>query len=186
MCAQGNHQAINSNSPSPFIERWIGRIAAEGRRGGPALDLAAGRGRHALCLAAAGFCTFAVDLELAAIAAAVTTARSRGLTLRAWCADLTGFPFPAGYFDLIVVARYLQRDLFDHLREALAPGGVLLYETFTLAQRRHGKGPTSRDHLLEPGELQTLAAPLATLFYEEVDEPDAVARLAARRASSRT
>jgi hypothetical protein len=58
---------------------------------------------------------------------------------------------------------------------------VLLYETFTVAQRRHLRGPTSPEHLLEPEELRALAAPLTEIFYEEIDEPDAVARHGSRR-----
>ena len=87
-------------------------------------------------------------------------------------------------FDVIVVARYLQRDLFTSLVNALTPSGVLLYETFTTKQRAHGIGPTSADHLLEPGELRRVLSLLDVLFYEEVSDPEAVARLVGRRASS--
>jgi len=69
------------------------------------------------------------------------------------------------------------------LAAALRPGGTVVYETFTTAQRAHGRGPTSPDHLLEPGELERAFEGLDVLFYEEVSEPDAVARLVARRLS---
>src|SRR5207237_6862524 len=98
-----------------------------------------------------------------------------------WCADLTRGALPAARFDLIVVTRYLQRDLFPSLRAALTPGGVMLYETFTIAQRDLGRGPTSPDHLLGRGELRRRFEGLEILFDEEVSAPDAVARLAARR-----
>jgi SAM-dependent methyltransferase len=179
-----HHQVINSSAPSPFVEGWVSRIAAEGVVGRTALDVAMGRGRHALCLAAAGFQTFGVDLELDSVATAVRAATDRGLVLRGWRADLRDCVLPSGCFDLVVVTRYLQRDLFAALRESLAPEGLLLYETFTVAQRRHGTGPTSSDHLLEHRELLARAAPLTPLFYEEIDEPDAVARLVARRSRS--
>jgi hypothetical protein len=77
--------------------------------------------------------------------------------------------------------RYLQRDLWSALAGALAPGGTILYETFTEAQRMKGRGPTSPDHLLKPGELRMVFPDLEVLFYEETLEPDALARLAARR-----
>jgi SAM-dependent methyltransferase len=140
-----------------------------------------GRGRHARLLASAGFSTFGVDIKPAVVRDAVADAAADGLLVHGWCADLTRSTLPEASFDLIVVCRYLQRDLFGAIERALTPGGVLLYETFTVRQRAHGRGPTSDDHLLNPGELPTLAAGLKPLAYEEVDEPDAVARLAAER-----
>ena len=142
-----------------------------------------GRGRHALPLARAGFRVFGVDVKLDAVRDAVAAATAEGLHVHAWCADLTQHPLPAARFDLIVVSRYLQRDLFPALQSAIAPGGVVLYETFTTAQRALGTGPTSADHLLEPGELRSRfdVDGWDVLFYEERLGPEAVARLAARR-----
>ena len=170
-------------SPSPFIVEWSARIAGE-RSGRPrALDVAMGRGRHAVTLARAGFTTFGVDVKLEAVEEAMAAAATHGMRVAGWCADLTQQPLPRGRFDLVVVCRYLQRDLFPSLRAALAPGGVVLYETFTVAQRELGRPPTSADHLLEPGELRRHFAGFDLLFYEEVREPDAVARLVARSRS---
>lgn len=136
-----------------------------------------GRGRHAALLCSAGFTTFGVDISLDA----VREARLRTSELRAWCADLTTASLPRGWFDVVVVTRYLQRDLFGALRDSVAPAGVVLYETFTSPQRLLGRGPTSPDHLLAPGELRDQFSGFEVLFYEEVSAPDAVARIAARR-----
>jgi hypothetical protein len=106
-----------------------------------------------------------------------------GLTIHGWCADLTRHALPRARFDLVVVSRYLQRDLFADLTASLAPGGVVIYETFTTAQRALGRPPTSPDHLLEPGELRRRFDGFDVLFYEEVLAPDAVARLVARSRS---
>jgi len=166
-------------SPSPFIVEWIDRLGApHGRR---ALDVAMGRGRHALHLAAAGYKTFGVDISIDAVRGGVESAAAAHLTLHAWCADLTRIVLPDARFDLVVVTRYLQRDLVPAIRTTVAPHGVVLYETFTTAQRALGRGPTSPDHLLEPLELRRLFSDLEILFYEEVTEPEAVARIAARR-----
>jgi 2-polyprenyl-3-methyl-5-hydroxy-6-metoxy-1,4-benzoquinol methylase len=178
-------------SPSPFIVEWLERIA---RERGPstrlgagadlrALDVAMGRGRHALPLARAGFRTFGVDVNLKAVRAAMTEAQREGVRIEGWCADLTQHPLPRGRFALVVVSRYLQRDLFPPLQAALAPAGVVVYETFTTHQRALGRPPTSADHLLEPGELRRRIEGLELLFYEEVLAPDAVARLVARSRS---
>ena len=168
-------------SSSPFIVEWIDRLASSGRGARRALDVAMGRGRHAVVLARSGFRTFGVDIKVDAARDAVASAKAAGVAIHAWCADLTQHPLPPARFDLVVVARYLQRDLFPALRTAVVPGGVVLYETFTTAQRALGTGPTSPDHLLEPGELIGRFDAFDVLFYEEVVEPEAVARIAARR-----
>ena len=167
-------------SPSPFIVEWTERIARE-RGGNPrALDVAMGRGRHAVPLARAGFRTFGVDIRLDAVREAVTAGHREGVRVRGWCADLTQHPLPRARFDLVLVSRYLQRDLFPEVRAAVVPGGVVIYETFTTAQRALGRPPTSPEHLLEPGELRRCFDLFDVLFYEEVAAPDAVARLVAR------
>ena len=170
-------------SPSPFIVEWIGRIASEHGGHPCALDVAMGRGRHAVALARGGFKTFGVDVNVDVVREAMAWGRQEGLHLNGWCADLTQHPLPRGRFDLVLVSRYLQRDLFPDLRAALVPGGVVLYETFTTKQRALGRPPVSRDHLLEPGELGRRFDGFDVLSYEEVLAPDAVARLVARSRS---
>ena len=145
-----------------------------------------GRGRHALMLAERGFTVFGVDVRLDVLQDAASSAHAAKRRLRVWCADLTDYPLPTDCFELVVVTRYLQRELFPALRASLAPGGTILYETFTEAQRALGRGPTSPDHLLRVGELKTRFAGLDVLFYEEVVEPEAVARLVARRPFNRS
>jgi len=160
---------------------WIERLAPSAGARSRALDVAMGRGRHAVVLARSGFRTFGVDIAPDAVRGAVASARAAGVTIHAWCADLTRHPLPQARFDVVVVARYLQRDLFPAVQAAVVPGGVVLYETFTTAQRALGTGPTSPDHLLEPGELARRFDAFDVLFYGEVVEPEAVARIAARR-----
>ena len=171
----------DSDRPSQFIAAWAAAVVGSVPASRRALDLAMGRGRHALLLAATGFRVFGVDVKLDAVRDAVGRAAARGLLVRGWCADLTEHPLPRERFELIVVAHYLQRDLFSSLRGAAAPGGVVLYETFTDAQRALGRGPVSSDHLLSPGELRARFEGFEILFYEEVEDREAVARIVARR-----
>jgi SAM-dependent methyltransferase len=158
---------------------WIARVAGSGAANRRALDIAIGRGRHALPLARAGFRTFGVDVAFERVRDAMTAAAAEHLAVHGWCADLTQHPLPEARFDLVLVTRYLQRDLFPALRAACVPGGVVLYETFTTAQRALGSGPKSPDHLLEPGELRRRFDGFEILFYEEVEAPDALARVVA-------
>jgi tellurite methyltransferase len=168
-------------SPSPFVVEWTTRLARERSTRGRALDVAMGRGRHALALARAGWRTFGVDIRLGAVRDGVSAAAAEKLSVAAWCADLTAHPLPSARFDLVVVTRYLQRDLFSAIRDAVVPGGFVVYETFTTAQRALGTGPTAADHLLEPGELKRTFEGFDVSFFEEVAAPEAVARIVARR-----
>jgi SAM-dependent methyltransferase len=170
--------------PSPFVVEWAPRLAAALRDPRRALDVAMGRGRHAGILAAAGFRVFGVDVKFEVVRDAVTRTAAAGTTVRAWCADLTTTPLPRERFELLLVTRYLQRDLFRQLAHVLTPRGVVIYETFTEAQRALGRGPTSADHLLQPGELRDAFKDFEVIFYEEVSRPEALARLVARRAEA--
>jgi SAM-dependent methyltransferase len=177
------------SAASAFVESRIVSLAdAKRRRTDPtetrALDLAMGRGRHARLLARHGFVTFGVDAKLDAVRDAVAAGAREGLTIHGWCADLTMSPLPVAAFDVVVVARYLQRDLFDAIKASVRPGGCVIYETFTSAQLAHGTGPKSPDHLLKPGELKSYFEDWEIVFYEEVDDDEAVARLAAARSFS--
>lgn len=169
------------NPSSPFVQAWIDRLAPEPGRRTAALDVACGAGRHLLPLAEAGFTVYGVDRDLQALSGARAMLRARGHRGHLWCADLTRTAPPAGTFNLVIVTRYLQRDLLPAIEAALAPDGVLLYETFTELQLRHPRGPRSPEYLLRPGELARGFPALRPLFYEEVEAPDAVARLAAQR-----
>jgi 2-polyprenyl-3-methyl-5-hydroxy-6-metoxy-1,4-benzoquinol methylase len=135
---------------------------------GVALDVACGRGRHALWLAAQGLTTYAIDRDEAAISALREGAGCQGLPLIAKVCDLEiGEPdLGCKRYDVIVVVHYLYRPLLPMLVKALAPDGVLVYETFTSAQAMRGH-PTNSDFLLESGELLNLVQPLKILKARE-------------------
>jgi 2-polyprenyl-3-methyl-5-hydroxy-6-metoxy-1,4-benzoquinol methylase len=137
---------------------------------GRALDVACGRGRNALWLAQQGFATIALDRGRAAIAELEARARRDGLPLTARAMDLETGAVDLGdaRYDVVVVVHYLHRALFPALLASLAPGGVLVYETFTVAQAARGR-PTNPAFLLEPGELPRLVAPLEILAAREGD-----------------
>jgi SAM-dependent methyltransferase len=135
---------------------------------GDALDVACGRGRHALWLAQQGWRVTALDRDAKALGELESEARRRGLAILARVADLESAPatLPEVAFDVIVVVHYLHRPLFPRLLAALRPGAVLVYETFTIAQAARGK-PTNPDFLLRPGELRQLVGSLELLEARE-------------------
>jgi SAM-dependent methyltransferase len=97
-------------------------------------------------------------------------ARRLGLPLQAEVLDLEAKPpvkLGEASHDLVVVIHFLHRPLFPSLVRALRPGGVLLYETFTVEQARRGGRPACPDFLLGAGELPLLMAPLEVLRGRE-------------------
>jgi len=138
-------------------------------RAGAALDMACGRGRHALLLASAGFRVRAVDADPACIQALRATADRLHLDVDADVQDLEhGPPALGGAFEVVLVFNYLHRPLMPALVDAVAPGGLLFYETFTVEQAARGR-PTSPAHLVAHGELRRLVSPL-TVLRERDDE----------------
>jgi len=151
-------------------------------RQGKALDVACGGGRHTFLLAAIGLEVVAVDRDAARIEAIRSAAERARLRVDARAVDLETGSAGLGEaeYDLILVVHYLHRPLFPAIVRALKPGGLLLYETFTVEQARHGK-PTNPAFLLEPGELPRLVAPLHVLRQREGEhEGRFVASVAAR------
>ncbi|BAN35069.1 hypothetical protein SCD_n01240 [Sulfuricella denitrificans skB26] len=141
---------------------WVVRCAPLIRGGGRVLDVACGTGRHTRFLIQAGFQVEAVDRDVS------TLSILSGAVIRQ--ADLEGeaWPYSAGEFDGIVVTNYLHRPLFCRLFEALAAGGVLIYETFSEGNEWLGR-PRNPDYLLKSGELLDLIkGQLEVNAYEEL------------------
>jgi SAM-dependent methyltransferase len=117
------------------------------------LDVACGHGRHVHWLADAGHRVTAVDRDPALLAPLATRAQTMA-------ADLEAAPWPlAGRrFDAVLVTNYLWRALFPALKSAVAPGGLLIYETFAQAHAALGR-PRNPDFLLREGELLEVLRP---------------------------
>ncbi|HZI93298.1 MAG TPA: rhodanese-like domain-containing protein [Patescibacteria group bacterium] len=152
-------------------------------RGGTVLDLACGRGRHALLMASAGYSVRAVDSDPERVEALRLDARRLELPLEAELMDLeSGTPdLGDATHDVILVFHYLHRPLFPSITRALRPGGLLLYETFTVDQALRGH-PKNPDFLLQHGELARLVEPLRVERQRDGEfEQRMVASVAARR-----
>jgi SAM-dependent methyltransferase len=139
------------------------------RPGGRVWDVASGSGRNALFLVTHGWQVHAVDRDAAALASLVAQIEpdaSGALTTE--CIDLETGPVPSGSprYDAVIVFNYLHRPLLPALVDAVAPGGVLIYETFTRAQAARGR-PRNPAFLLDAGELPTLVSPLRVLRARE-------------------
>jgi hypothetical protein len=105
-------------------------------------------------LAGLGHAVLAVDRDTAALHAA----SGPGIDTLAFdlehpmAAEHSDWPLLPEVFAGIVVSNYLHRALMLPLLDSLAPGGVLIYETFADGNGQFGK-PSNPDFLLKPGEL---------------------------------
>jgi SAM-dependent methyltransferase len=139
--------------------------------GGEVLDLACGAGRHTALLAARGHPVLAVDRDIGQLGA---LAAAPGVT--ALATDLegpAGWPLGGRRFAGVVVANYLHRSLLPAIVASVAPGGLLVYETFARGNERFGR-PANPDFLLQPGELLAAFGPALTVVAFEqgiVDQP---------------
>jgi SAM-dependent methyltransferase len=100
-------------------------------------------------------------------------------------ADIENGPWPlqGRTFAGVVVTNYLWRPLFPQIMASVAPGGVLIYETFAAGNETVGK-PSRPDFLLQPGELLRSLEGLRIVAYEdgfENNPPRYVQRVAAVR-----
>ncbi len=138
---------------------------------GRSLDLACGLGGNALRLAELGYDSYAWDISDAAIEKVREFALERQLTVHARQCDVSEALLERESFDVILVSRFLVRDLVPALIKALKPGGLIFYQTFTqeLLPELHEQesGPKNPHYRLKVNELQQLFAPLTLRYYRE-------------------
>jgi hypothetical protein len=96
-----------------------------------------------------------------------------------------GWPLGERCFDVVIVSNYLHRPLIPRILAAVAPGGLLIYETFASGNAKYGR-PSNPDYLLEQGELlQAMPPEFDVLAFEDVElqepRPAIVQRIAACR-----
>ncbi len=157
-----------AGAPSPWVEQFAGLIAS----GGDVLDLACGGGRHGRLFLDRHHPVTLLDRDLSGVTDLRTHAAAELVE-----ADLENGPWPLGNrtFGGIVVTNYLWRPLKTRITAALAPNGVLIYETFMQGNERFGK-PSNPAFLLQPDELLDWCreAGLSIRAFEQGEESNAV------------
>ena len=174
-----NHGLIEA---SLWVQRWSHLVPLQGT----VLDVACGHGRHLAWFAGRGHAVTGIDRSPEAIEAV----RPLG---EAVLADIENAPWPLSEvpqglhgahathvlqgttlrtFDAVIVTNYLWRPLLPTLAQSIAPGGVLIYETFAAGNETVGK-PSRPDFLLQPGELLRAFDALRVVAYEDgfIEEP---------------
>jgi SAM-dependent methyltransferase len=174
---------VNSNDPQDLREKWDKRHADADKHPTPAevlkrnlhllpekgraLDLACGLGGNALTLAGHGLETLAWDISPVAIERLNAFAANEGLAnLSAQVRNVEQLPPSPASFDLIIVSYYLERALIPGLIDALLPGGLIYYQTFTQAAVSN-LGPSNPAYRLVDNELLQLFSRLKLRYYRE-------------------
>jgi SAM-dependent methyltransferase len=169
--------------PGAEASEWVARFADLVPKGGRVLDVAGGGGRHTRFFLQRGHPVTIVDRDTSGVADLGGDPNVDIIE-----ADLEAgqpWPFAGRAFDGVVVTNYLWRPILGDIVASVAPGGVLLYETFAKGNEQFGH-PRNHDFLLKPGELlDAVRGELRVSAYEDlvVEEPDprAVQRIAAVR-----
>ena len=189
------HRAAAEESfaePAAFVRELLPMLPL-----GPALDLACGTGRHTLLLVgrqqpvvAADWSPVALEiLEQRALNShyAVSHVRrapqigNRRQGIQIWNVDLEQVNLPSTAFSLVICVNYLQRSLFSQIERTLTPGGMVLFETHTVAQLDLAGGPRNPNYLLGVRELRTAFPGLRGLFYRELRAGKGIASLIAQK-----
>jgi len=146
-----------SSVPSAWVRRWSHLVA----NGATVLDVACGSGRHVRWFAQRGARVTGVDRDAAALAPLANAAEIV-------VADIEAGPWPFANrrFDAVVVTNYLWRERLPDVIASVAPGGVLIYETFAAGNEGVGK-PSNPKFLLRPGELLQATQGLRIVAYED-------------------
>jgi SAM-dependent methyltransferase len=176
-----------TSPPSAFLADQLERLRGVAERGA-ILDLACGLGRNALPVAQAGLPVIGVDRNRDSLDQLRAAAKQQQLAIDTIHADLESpseIPIRSESCAAVLIFRYLHRPLTPAIQRILAPGGLLFYETFTIAQVELGYGPGSPAHLLSHGELPELFAELEILEHWEgvqtAHRPAAVGQLVAQK-----
>ncbi len=150
-------ELIYGAEPNDFLREMAPRIPP-----GPVLGLGEGQGRNAVFLAGLGHPVTAVDQSAVGLARARDLAASRGVAIHTVTADLADDdpgPGPwSGIFSIFChVPSSIRRRLYPRCAEVLAPGGVLILESYTPDQLAYGTGgPKEPDLLCTLAELEGL------------------------------
>ncbi|MFK7977444.1 MAG: hypothetical protein AB8C02_15010 [Halioglobus sp.] len=176
-----------SESASGLLIQFSPQLHAAAEKG-PVIDLACGNGRNGLALLAMGIDVVFADRKVECLEAIQQTLeetrrpgpRSTPLAQRNgepayWSVDFEvpgSAPLEGHLWGGAIVFRYLHRPLFTPLKNAIAPGGLVVYQTFTVDQAQYGR-PKNPDFLLQHGELEDVFSEWDVLFSEEGVEPTA-------------
>lgn len=149
---------------------------------GAALDVAGGKGRHAVYLAERGWRTTLADISEVAIDCARCLAAGSGVDIEFLTGDTRVLDFGRERFDVVLVFYYLEREIFPKLTAALRPGGLIVYKTFTREHEKFAEHRLTRPtYFFDNNELLYAFPGFRVLHYRESVRERGIAELVARK-----
>ncbi len=149
-------------TPARVLRENIHLLAVPGR----ALDLACGLAGNAIFLEKQGFQVDAIDSSSLLIQKLKQYINRNQLNINPILQDIETQPLLSSHYDVIVVSYFLSREIFPNIIDALTPGGLLVYQTWS-QERVSDKGPKRQAFRLAKGELLTLCKNLQLVYYRE-------------------
>lgn len=140
------------------------------------LDLACGSGRNGLYLTELGFNVTFLDRDSDALAH-ITQCITNAQTINGDLESQTPYSLAKQAYDVVIVFRYLHRPLMNDICDALKPGGILVYETFTERQAAIGR-PKNPNFLLKDNELVDTFSGFEVLHNQQGFDPQMQAYIA--------
>jgi len=155
---------IFGKSPAEFLAENYQYIPYEGT----VLDMGMGEGRNAVFLAQKGYKVTGIDISSVAVKKSYLLAQEFGVKIKGVVASLSDYKIAPGTFDAIVCFYYVDRSLVEKIKTWLRPGGILIYEAYTLREKTKKKSDSSDDsEYLREQELLKLFQGMRVLKYEE-------------------
>jgi len=157
---------VFGKSPAPFLSENYHYIPFESS----VLDMGMGEGRNAVFLAQKGYKVTGIDISSVAVKKSYLLAQEFGVKIKGVVASLKEYKIPPNSFDAIICFYYVDRSLVEKMKTWLKPGGVLIFEAFTVKEKEKNrkKGSTDSDpQYLKQQELLRLFSGMRVLKYEE-------------------
>ena len=161
---------VFGTAPNAFLAAQKPHLPKTGR----ALAVADGEGRNGVWLAEQGLDVLSLDFSPAAQAKARALAQARHVSITTEIADITTWSWPEAQFDVVAViftqftGPAERAVMFDRIRKALKPGGLLLMQGYTPRQLHYGTGgPKQIENLYTRALLEQAFASMSELRIEE-------------------
>ena len=154
---------LYGTEPIPFLKDNISLLPKN-----KALDLAMGEGRNGVYLATQGFDVLGLDISPIGLNKAQQLAKHFNTTIQTRVVDLENYQLEKNSYDVIVCTYYLQRDLFDQIKDSLKPGGMVLIETFNTDYLKYSRFP--KKYLLKHNELLEIFKDFKVIRYQIYDD----------------
>lgn len=174
---------IYGKAPAKFLARNYNFIPAKSR----VLDIGMGEGRNAVFLATKGYKVTGIDISRVAIQKARFLAKEFGVRIDTIQKSIKELRITPGTIDAIICFYYVDREIVETLKKWLRPGGVIIFEAYTINQKLINKMEGEDSYVLQSGELLELFSDFTLLKYEEpLHMKDYIASIIAQKSPEKT